>query len=109
MSGTDGPEFLILQHLEEPGLQVKWKVSHFFQKHRAFARECQLSPFRLGGARKSALLIAEELRFRQCRGQARKVNDNESLLFSLAEGVDRLGGEFLSGALFTANQRGIRI
>src|SRR6202035_1961142 len=62
MNGTDGLEFLILQELDESGLDVIRNISDFLQQNCPLPRKGQQAPLRLACSREGALLITKKLR-----------------------------------------------
>src|SRR5437879_13872023 len=109
MRGTNVLEFLLLQHLDESGLNVKGKVSDFVQQNGPLTCKGQQTPLRLARSGNSAPLIAEELGFRQGGRQRGKIGNDKSLISPPTEGMDCLAGHYFARAVLTGIAHGIAI
>ena len=96
--------FALLKHSQELGLKLGRKVAYFIKKENSAVCELKPADTTVRGARESALFMAKELAFAECRGNRRTVDTNEWLGRSLTLLMNRAGNKFLASASFTLDQ-----
>src|SRR4029077_21082612 len=74
---TDAFECALLEHSQERDLGFWWQLSDFIQKERAPVGRFESPDSPLNGAREGALLMAEELRGDERRGNRGAVDADE--------------------------------
>src|SRR4030095_5069545 len=79
-------------------------VADLVEEERASMRQFEPADSLPNSARKCALLVPEQLAFKQSGGNGGTVHFYQGPLAARAEVVDGSGDQFLSGAGFTQNQ-----
>jgi hypothetical protein len=98
---------MVLEGPEEAALEVERKLTDFVEKDRAGIDAREQTSFGAGGARDSALGVAEELTFNQGRGEGATVDGKEGLGCVGTVGVDGACDELFAGAGFADDENGV--
>ncbi|MGB9004665.1 MAG: hypothetical protein WCB96_02970 [Candidatus Aminicenantales bacterium] len=99
-------DFSLFQDAQHLGLRFQAHVSDFIQEDCPAVGLVKLARFALGGARKSALLMAEELRLDELLGNGRAVHLDERLLGPQAVVVDGPGNKLLARSALSVDKHG---
>ena len=101
---ADRPVLALLQHAQQLGLQERRHLADLVEHQRAAARQLEQADLVLQRAGERALLVAEELRLDQVLRNRRAVDLDERALGAQAAQVQRVGDQFLAGAVLALDQ-----
>src|SRR5690242_5999995 len=99
-------EFLLLQHAEEFGLQLKRDVSDLIQEQRAFVSQVKPSEFSSECSREGPFFVTEQFAFQQAGRDGRAVHFYKGPATPVAVLMDGSRDQFLSCSRFTEQQHG---
>src|SRR6267142_5296546 len=102
--GPDTLEALLLEDAQNFRLRAQAHIADFVQEERSAVGFLKFPRFVLGGARKTALEMSEELGLDQLFRNGRAVHFYEGSLAAQACGMQRVSDEFLAGAALAINQ-----
>src|ERR1700728_3099876 len=110
-------ELLVLQYVEQLGLQRRRHLADFVEQNRSPVAQFELARFGMSRPGKSSVLVAEQLAFQQVGGDGRAIHFQERAVSPRRELVDQASQHFLAGAalaqeqyrnIYISDQRGLR-
>ena len=109
LAATDTLNDALLQEAQQLGLQRRGHIADLVQEQRATGRGFDLARCLPGRTGKGAFFIAEQLALQQVLGNRSTVNGDKASFLSLAQLMQRLGHQLLTGTRLAQDQhRGIR-
>ncbi len=101
-------EFFLLEHPQQPHLDVQADGADLVQKKRAFVGQFEFAQLLLDGAGKRSFFVAEQLAFDEVLGQGRAVDLDEGAVGALAVVMDGIGHQLLPRSALPPDQdRGV--
>ena len=99
-------DLAVLKGAEKLDLDVERQLADLVEEERAAIRLAELADMLLGGAGEGALLMAEEDRFDQGRGDRTAIEGDEGPGAAVAGALDGAGDEFLPDPRFALDEDG---
>ncbi len=97
---------LILQDMQQLGLQQRRHLANFVEQDRALVAEFKLAGLGVGCAGKRASLVTEQLAFQQIAGNGGAIHFQKSAMGARRKLVNQPRYNFLAGAAFTQHEDG---
>src|SRR5258708_4750689 len=103
-SAAQALEFLFLQHAQQFGLQRRRYIAHLVQEERAFVGQFETANLLCNRSGERTSFVAKKLTFQQIQRDGSAIQFYEGASAPRAEGVNRAGNQFLSGAGFSLDK-----
>ena len=99
-------ELLILQHVQEFGLQKRRHFADFVEQNRSAIAQLELAGFGMGCAGERTLLVAEQLALKQVGRNRGAIHLEEYAMGARRKLVDQASEDFFAGAALAEQQHG---
>ena len=106
LTAANAFEFLLLQHAQQLGLQLKGNVSDFVEKQRAAMGHLEASGPSATAPGERAAFMTEQFAFDQAGRNGGTVDFDKGTVVARTQIMDRSRNEFFSRSGFSQNERG---
>ncbi len=100
-AAAEARERLILEDVQQLGLQQRRHLANFIEQDRPFVAEFEFAGLGVRGAGESSGFITEQFAFEQVGGHSRAIHFEEGAVGARRELVDQAGEHFLAGTALT--------
>ena len=97
-------ELLVLQDVQQLGLQQRRHLANFVEQDRAFVAQLEFARLGMVGAGKRAGFVTEQLALQQIGGHGRAIHLQESAMSARRQLVNQPRHYFLAGSAFSQHQ-----
>src|SRR5206468_5480506 len=106
LRAADAEELRVLEHVEQLSLQTQRHLADLVEEERPLMSKLEFAGLATMCPRERSLLVPEQLRFEQFRGQRRAIDLHEGLVQAAGDLVDGPGYHFLAHPALTSEEHG---